>query len=100
MNARPRDYKVTPDGETARLLREAAASHAPIRVDTGERVYHVAADAETPAYLPSPTPDEVAASIEGIKQAAGGWVGLVDAEGLKTSIRVRRKTANRPSIKL
>lgn len=46
MNAQPHPYKVNPDSETARLLRQAAASADPIRVDTGERVYRVVADAE------------------------------------------------------
>jgi hypothetical protein len=100
MNARTRDYKVPPDSETARLLRDAAASAEPIRVDTGETVYRVAAETEAAARLPILTAQEVAASIEGIKAAAGSWVGLVDAEELKTYIRERRKTANRPSLKL
>lgn len=100
MNTQPRDYKVSPDSETARLLREAAASRAPIRVDTGETVYRVAADAEAPAVSPVPTAEEVAASIAGIQQAAGSWHDLVDAEELKAYIRERRKTKNRTSVTL
>jgi hypothetical protein len=100
MNAQPRDYKVSPDSETARLLREAAASRAPIRVDTGEGIYRVEADAETPATLPVPTAEEAEASIAGIKQAAGSWHDLVDAEALKEYIRERRKIKNRPSVQV
>lgn len=33
-------------------------------------------------------------------QAAGSWKGIIDAEAFKTYIRERRKTANRPSVKL
>ncbi len=40
MNTQPRDYKVAPDGETARLLREAAALAEPIRVDIDVRLVH------------------------------------------------------------
>jgi hypothetical protein len=98
MNAQSRDYTVASDGETARLIKAAAASAEPIRVDTGEAVYRVAADAEVAEDLPVPSAEEVAASIAGIKAAAGSWVGLVDAEELKTYLRARRKTANRPSL--
>jgi len=97
MNAQP--YKVTPDSETARLVKEAAASRVPLRVDTGERVYRVEVDEERTT-LPVPTPEETAASIAGITQAAGGWKDLVDADELKTYLRERRKTANRPSVQL
>ncbi len=93
MNAQP--YKVTPDSETARLVKEAASSRAPVRVDTGEGVYRLNADAER---LPLPTPAEAAASVAAIKQVAGAWKDLVDADALKAYIRERRKTANRPSL--
>jgi hypothetical protein len=33
-------------------------------------------------------------------QAAGSWQGLIDAEQFKAYIRTRRKTANRPPVKL
>ncbi|MHB8646759.1 MAG: hypothetical protein ACYDAR_13295 [Thermomicrobiales bacterium] len=33
-------------------------------------------------------------------QAAGSWKGLIDGEQFKAYIRERRKTANRPSVKL
>jgi hypothetical protein len=48
MNARPRDYKVDPDSETARLLREA--TDAPIQVDTGDKVYQLSAAEMTRSY--------------------------------------------------
>jgi hypothetical protein len=33
-------------------------------------------------------------------RAAGSWKGIIDAEAFKAYIRERRKTANRPSVKL
>ncbi len=98
MNAQP--YKVTPDSETARLVKEAASSRAPVRVDTGEGVYRLNADAESPEQLPLPTAEETAASVAAIKQVAGAWKDLVDADELKAYLRERRKTANRPSLEL
>ena len=95
-------YKVQapPDSEVAQFIKEVAASRQPIRADTGEAVYRVEADAETPETLPLPTAEETAASIAGIKQAAGSWHDLLDAEGLKAYIRERRKIKDRPSIQL
>lgn len=96
MNAQP--YKVNPESETVRLVREAASSGAPVRVDTGEAVYHLNADEESPDRLYLPTPEEAAASVAAIKQVAGAWKELVDADELKAYIRERRKTANPPSL--
>lgn len=39
-------------------------------------------------------------ALAGIRAAAGGWEGLVDAEEFKRYIYERRRTANRPSIEL
>ncbi|MHB8648198.1 MAG: hypothetical protein ACYDAR_20655 [Thermomicrobiales bacterium] len=80
MNAQPRDYKVNPDSETARLLRDAAASHAPIRVDTGDVVYQVDASATKKPYDPERMIRAVYASA-GILKRAG-----VDAEQLEKDI--------------
>jgi hypothetical protein len=97
MSARPRGYTVTPDSETARLIKAAATSTEPIRVDIGEAVYRVVANAETAALMPTPSAEEIAASIAGIKAAADSWVGLVNAEESKRYLRARRKVANRPA---
>ncbi len=99
MNAQPKSYKVSPESEMGRLVKEAAVSRQSIRVDTGEAIYSVVADTEV-ATLRAPTSEEVAASIAGIKQASGSWHDLVDAEELKAYISERRKTKNRPSIQL
>ncbi len=99
MNVRPREYKVTPNSDLGRIVKEAAASQQPIRVDTGEAMYRVAADLEPSARLPVPTTEEVAASIAGIMQSAGAWRELINAEEFKAYIRERCKTANRPSVK-
>lgn len=87
MNAQPRDYKVSPDSETARLLREAAAS--PIRVDTGEVVYRVAASATQKPYDPERMIRAIHASA-GILKRAG-----VDAEQLEEDIYADRTQNSR-----
>lgn len=82
MNAQPRDCNVSPDSETARLLKEAAASHAPIRVDTGEGVYRAAADAEPPR-----KPDDPGRMIATIYATAGALKRAgVDAAQLERDI--------------
>jgi len=80
MHVQPRDYKVNPDSETARLLREAAASRAPIRVDTGETVYRVDAAETKKPYDPERMIQAIYASA-GILKRAG-----VDAEQLEKDI--------------
>ena len=100
MSAQPKSYRVDPESELGRVVKEAASSRQPILVDTGEAVYRVAADQETPTRLPLPTAEEVAASIEGITQAIGAWTGLIDAEAYKSYIYDRRKTKNRPPVEL
>lgn len=87
MNAQPRDYKVSPDSETARLLREAAAS--PIRVDTGEVVYRVAASETKKPYDPERMIRAIHASA-GILKRAG-----VDAEQLEEDIYADRTQNSR-----
>jgi len=80
MNAQPRDYKVSPDSETARLLKEAAASHAPIRVDTGETVYRVDAAETRKPYDPERMIQAIYATAGALKRAG------VDAEQLERDI--------------
>lgn len=84
MNAQRREYKVTPDSETARLLREAAASREPIRVDTGDVVYRVDASATKKSYDPERMIRAIHASA-GILKRAG-----VDAEQLEQDIYADR----------
>jgi uncharacterized protein (DUF433 family) len=47
----------------------------------------------------APSPEDVARSREGIREAAGSWKDI-DTEGFKAYIKDRRQTANRPSVKL
>jgi uncharacterized protein (DUF433 family) len=47
----------------------------------------------------APSPEDVARSREGIREAAGSWKDI-DTEAFKAYIAERRHTANRPSIKL
>jgi len=84
MNAQLRDYKVPPDGETARLIKEAAASHTPIRVDTGDGVYHVAADAEGTTTL-----YDAERMIRAIHTSAGALKD-VDTDALLQTLREER----------
>jgi uncharacterized protein (DUF433 family) len=46
-----------------------------------------------------PSPEDVACSREGIREAAGSWKDI-DTEAFKAYIKDRRQTANRPSVKL
>jgi uncharacterized protein (DUF433 family) len=46
-----------------------------------------------------PSPEDVARSREGIREAAGSWKDI-NTEAFKVYIKERRQTANRPSVKL
>lgn len=82
MHARPRDYTVRPDSETARLLREAAASVAPIQVDTGEAVYRVNATEMKQPY----DPERMIRAIH----ASAGALKDVDTDALLRTLREER----------
>jgi hypothetical protein len=92
---------VAPDSEVAQLVKRASAARVPLEVDTGDGLYRVQVwptlDHEQPTPGPDgrPTPEQVESSREGIRKAAGGWVGLVDAEAFKAYIRERRKIPGR-----
>jgi uncharacterized protein (DUF433 family) len=47
----------------------------------------------------APSPEDIARSREGVREAAGSWKDI-DTEAFKAYIAQRRHTANRPSIKL
>jgi uncharacterized protein (DUF433 family) len=47
----------------------------------------------------APSPEDVARSREGIREAAGSWKDI-DTAAFKAYIKERRQTANRPSVKL
>lgn len=84
MKALPRAYTVSPDSETARLLREAAAARTPIRVDTGEAVYRVAASQADEPYDPERTIRAIYAGA-GVLARAG-----VDAAQLERDVYADR----------
>ncbi len=82
MHVQPRDYKVNPDSETARLLREAVVA-GPIRVDTGDVVYRVDAEA-------SPKPYDPERMIRAIHASAGA-LSDVDTDALLRTLREERR---------
>ena len=100
--------KVSPNSELGLLLKDAVTSSEPVLVDTGEAVYALsidtASDEQTPAEgsidRQALTPEEVARSQEGIRQAAGGWKGNVDADEFKAYLVKRRRTSSRPPVEL
>jgi uncharacterized protein (DUF433 family) len=47
----------------------------------------------------APSPEDVARSREGIREAADSWKDI-DTEAFKAYIKDRRQTVNRPSVKL
>lgn len=91
MASEPKTIEVEPGGELDRLLDEA--TDAPLRLVRGDKRFRVVRE-----------PDDIwrgydaERAIEGIRQAAGAWKGLVDAEEFKAYIRERRRTKNRPPV--
>jgi hypothetical protein len=83
MNAQPREYKVSPDSETARLLREAAASAEPIFVDTGEDIYRVDASKTKKPYDPQRMIEAIYASAGALKD--------VDTDALLQTLHEERR---------
>ncbi len=83
MNAQPREYRVTPDSETARLIKEAAASAQSIRVDTGEAVYRVDASETTKPYDPERMIKAIYASAGALKD--------VETDALLQTLRAERR---------
>lgn len=83
MHGQPRDYTVSPDSATARLLREAAASAAPIRVDTGEALYRVDASETKKPY----DPERMIRAIH----ASAGALSDVDTDALLRTLREERR---------
>ena len=90
--------QVEPGSELDRLLAEADDTAIELE-RRGVRYRLNRVDTPTAAKTP-PSPEQVARSIAGIKAAAGGWKDLVDAEAFTAYIRQRRRTANRPSVRL
>ena len=78
----------------AKLLTDVGSR--PILLEKNGELYRLERmqDADTAS-----TPEDVARSRDGIRQAAGSWKDI-DTEGFKAYIAERRRTANRPSVKL
>ena len=91
--------KVSPDSELGGALRNAARSGDVVTVEAGDEVYQLAVREERGGSPSSAESDAVARSIEGIKRAAGGWKGLVDAETFKSYVAKRRRAKNRQSVR-
>lgn len=91
---------VSADSELGVLIRRSMTSGEPIRIETAGRVYNVSIKEDTGVTKQRPTPEQVARARASILAAAGSWKGNVDAEEFKKYIRERRRTANRPSVKL
>jgi hypothetical protein len=88
------------DSELARALRDAAA--APVHVTAGGVLYRISREGVATAATTAP-PDEEAVlqTRAGIRKATGAWKAAgVDAEAFKQYLAERRRTANRPSIRL
>jgi hypothetical protein len=90
----PRRIKIAPESEVARLLAEA--SDTPLLLEKNGEVYRLERMEKA---RKAPSPEEVARSRAGIRKAAGSWKDI-DTEAFKAYIAERRRTANRPSIKL
>ena len=107
MVSEPKTVEVEPGSELDRLLDEAAK--APLRlVRNGARFRLVPEDGDEWAGPDlglaregrSPSAEQVARSIAGIRKAAGSWKD-VDVEALKADLRERRRTAKRrPPVRL
>jgi hypothetical protein len=88
---------VDPGSDLDRYLDDAA--EAPVMLERDGQLYRL-------TLVERATDDDLWSSYDperalaGIRAAAGGWQGLVDAEEFKRYIYERRRTANRPSVEL
>ena len=100
----PKTLHVPPDSELSRALGEAATTGDPVLIDTGETLFTIVVEAplqkdHSVASRDRPSPERVARSIEGIRQAAGSWAEI-DAEAFKAYIRERRRSSSRPQVQI
>ena len=92
----PKTIHVQPDSELDRLLQ--TVGDAPIQLERRGVRYRLSR-LDTPMVSP-PSPEQIARSIEGTRQASGGWNDLIDAEGFTEYVRRRRRESSRPPVKL
>ena len=97
MAQHPRVIRIPDDSELARALSDPAS--APVHVTTGGVLYRISREAvETSS---SPDAETVRQTRAGIRTAVGAWKAAgVDAAAFKQYLAERRRTANRPSIRL
>jgi hypothetical protein len=94
MNEPPKKITVPEDSTLAKLLADAALR--PLLLEKNGELYRLERMENTEK---TPTPAEVTRSRDGILKAAGSWKGI-NTEAFKAYIADRRRTANRPSVKL
>jgi hypothetical protein len=104
MMATTRTVQIPADSELSRLLRDAVADNVTLLIATGDETYrldvaHDSDDVGSSTPRRRPTPEEAAAARAAIYEAAGSWKDI-DVEAFKAYVAERRRTANRPSIKL
>ena len=85
---------VSEGSDLAKLLTDAGSS--PILLEKNGELYRLERMEEKDTV---PSPEDVARSRDGIRQAAGSWKDI-DTEAFKAYIAQRRHIANRPSVKL
>jgi hypothetical protein len=93
MASEPQTIEVTPDSELDRLLD--AAEEGPIRLVRNGVSFRLDREEEDiwAGYDPEVARQSTLAASE-------SWKGLIDAEAFKAYIRERRRTKNRPSVRL
>jgi hypothetical protein len=95
MTHEPTKKITVPEGsDLAKLLTDAGSR--PLLLEKNGELYRLERMEERDT---APTPEDVARSRDGIRQAAGSWKDI-DTEAFKAYIAERRRTANRPSVKL
>jgi hypothetical protein len=99
MSSDVKTVKLPADSELAVVLKDAMRAGTPVVVDTGEVAYSLSIGVVA-TKTATPSADTVARSEEGIRQAAGRWKDLVDADAFKAYLRERRRTSSRPSVRL
>jgi hypothetical protein len=93
MASEPQTIEVTPESELGSVLDAAGAG--PTRLVRNGIRFHLAREGDD--IWAGYDPVEARA---GILAASGSWKGLIDAEAFKAYIRERRRTKNRPSVRL
>ena len=95
MTAEHKTY--TADAELEALIESSVATGNELWIIAGGKRYRISI---TSADRTRPDAETVKRSIEGIRAAAGGWRGLVDAEEFKAYIAERRRQPGRPPVEL